>query len=157
MYKRLSNKKVFGFSMVSIIVLVALLAVGIGAYAYTTWQTSNTLVGEGSIEVSADDNYSYTLSSETLNFIAPEVVAPNGSITATATINITNTGNQVMNGAMISDLAYPLVGTGWNLTVSVPTIASGNSGVATFTLVGTAPSVDAIINLSSVTCKITPY
>jgi hypothetical protein len=155
MIQKLINKKVFGFSLMTVVLVIALLAVGVGAYAFNAWQTTH-LQGVGSISVDGD-NYSYTLNSDLLNFSAPTNVTFGQSILATATVTIHNNGNKTLNDVAISNIVYPSVGSGWGLWIAVPTITAGNSGTMTVTLSGIAPNEVSTINLSNVSLDITPF
>jgi hypothetical protein len=92
-----------------------------------------------------------------LSFSSPTVAA-NSPISVTATLNVTDIGTTSITGWNLGGIVYPSTGTGWSLVV-VPTnttITTEQSTVLTFTLTGTAPSTQASINLSSVTCTLTP-
>ena len=109
----------------------------------TVWEIGTTIV-TGSPSVA-------------LSFSSPTVAA-NSPISVTATLNVTDIGTTSITGWNLGGIVYPSTGTGWSLVV-VPTnatITTGQSTVLTFTLTGTAPSTQASINLSSVTCTLTP-
>ena len=85
-------------------------------------------------------------------------VAVGGTISTTATLNVTDIGTTNIAGWTLGSVNYPsnlTIGTGQGLTVS-PTTVAGNGGTATltFTLTGTVGSTS--IDLSGVTCTLTP-
>ena len=87
-------------------------------------------------------------------------VAVGGTISTTATLNVTDIGTTNIAGWTLGSVNYPsnlTIGTGQGLTVS-PTTVAGNGGTATltFTLTGTAPANAASIDLSGVSCTLTP-
>jgi len=140
----------------------------VGTYTYTGLLTgangaSNlpiivTLTVNEPVVWEIGDNIVTGLPSINLNFPASTTVAANAPISVTATLNVTNIGSTSINGWNLTDIVYPPTGTGWNLAV-VPTaspLTTGNSTTLTFTLTGTAPSSSASINLSGVTCTLTP-
>jgi len=98
------------------------------------------------------------LPSINLNFPTSTTVAVGAPISVTATLGVTDVGSTSINSWNLTDVVYPSTGTGWNLTV-VPTVSpltTGNSTTLTFTLTGTAPSNATSIDLSGVTCTLTP-
>lgn len=87
-------------------------------------------------------------------------VAVGGTVSTTATLNVVDIGTTNIAGWTLGSVNYPsnlTIGTGQGLTVS-PTTVAGNGGTATltFTLTGTAPSNATTIDLSGVTCTLTP-
>ena len=87
-------------------------------------------------------------------------VAVGGTISTTATLNVTDIGTTNIAGWTLGSVNYPsnlTIGTGQGLTVSqTPVIAGGGLATLTFTLTGTAPANAASIDLSGVTCTLTP-
>ena len=92
-----------------------------------------------------------------LTFNSPTVAA-GAPINVTATLGVIDIGSTAISGWNLTNLVYPSSGTGWNLVV-VPTtnpLTTGNTTTLTFTLTGTAPANAASIDLSGVSCTLTP-
>ena len=83
------------------------------------------------------------------------IVGSGGAVNITASLGVTDVGSTAISGWTLTNLTYPLTGTGWSLAVSqTPVIAGGGLATLTFTLTGTAGS--SSIDLSGVTCTLTP-
>jgi hypothetical protein len=84
-------------------------------------------------------------------------VGAGSSITATATLNVQDIGTTAINGWTPGTFVYPTNGTLWSLSVSHTTVAAnGGTATLTFTLNGTAISGAGSIDLSNVSCTLTP-
>jgi hypothetical protein len=108
----------------------------------TAWSINNVPVVTGSTNV-------------TLTFTSA-TVSTGGSISVSAPLSVSNTGGTPINTWNIVSTAYPSSGSGWNLAVSQTAVAPGGSGTLTVTLTGTAPSNATTIDLSGVSCTLTP-
>ncbi len=160
--KSIFTKHLWGILVIAISV-IALSAVYV--FASTAWQPTH-LIGAGSVLVGAPGgggnpapNFDYTLSGTVLNFVVTGNVTSGGPVGASASLTITNTGNQQLNALTLSNIVYPTNGTGWNLWVAIQGtggIAPGASGTAVFTLTGTAPTGPATISFANVACDMTP-
>jgi hypothetical protein len=91
-----------------------------------------------------------------LAFNSPTVAA-GAPVSATATLDVVDVGTTAITGWNLTDVVCPSSGTGWSLVVSqTPVAASGGTATLTFTLAGTAPAGASSIDLSGVTCTLTP-
>jgi len=96
-------------------------------------------------------------SSITLTF-APTSVATGGAVSTTATLNLTDVGQTAITGWALGTVSgYPTGLTAPNLVVTqTPVGANGGTATLTFTLTGTAPSSAGSLDLSNITCTLTP-
>lgn len=127
-----------------------------GANGATSLPVTVTLTVYEPVVWEIGNNIVTGLPSVTLAFNSPTVVA-GGAINVTATLGVTDVGSTSINSWNLTDVVYPSTGTGWNLSVSQTSVAAnGGTATLTFTLTGTAPSNAASIDLSGVTCTLTP-
>jgi len=92
-----------------------------------------------------------------LNF-TPISVATGGAISTTATLNITDVGTTNITGWTLGTVSGYPAGLSSPMLVVSQTPVAGNGGTATltFTLTGTAPSGAGSLDLSGISCTLTP-
>jgi len=96
----------------------------------------------------------YTITNSTIVFDNTTLYVGN-SIDFVATATIDNRSTSAITGFVLTNITYPTGIQNPNLTAS-GTIAAGTSGAITFTLTGTAPLTAQTIDLSKLSCTLTP-
>ena len=92
----------------------------------------------------------------TSNGLASSTAYANDTFTATATLAVTDLGDTSITGFNISSPVYPVLGSGYSLSVNSVTLTSGNSTTLTITLTGTAPAAGPAIDFSGIKFTLTP-
>lgn len=141
------------FTIIGSIIAVLVIAGAVFALTGTTALTST-----GTIAVAAEGD-SYELTTTELDFGTDNTAVPSTIDSVTATIDITNTGTNPITAFSVALTTAPVDGSGWTIEVSPNSglsIETGGVQTLTFTLEGSMPSTPTTIDLSGVTCDLTP-
>lgn len=150
-------------------VVLAVLLIGGAVFAYANWQSAN-LKGQGVITVtSPPPDYSYTVNGVTAvtggapiteifgTAYPPQLsVTTGGAIYVLGAVQIENTGDVPIAGFTLSNIVFPagIVNPGLEIVSVSAGVGEGDS--MDIFLTGTAPATPGTIDLSGLTCTITP-